>query len=249
MNSSADILGCTQHLCKPSWPLLRQPSFTDEAGGILPQNLGQAFRRLVPFGINNDAANVLQSMVDLTLIIDSHCRGIHPISDFKVFIERRNAIQHSLMSLSNGDELESGEVGSICLYESIRHAAIIYSVAVTFPLPPVSGIFRKLAGGLQNILEESKLDPCWQLCPKTLLWILLLGGIAASGTMDRVWYVQNLVTLSSALNLIEWKDVAEEVENYLWLESACDTGGSNLWDEMKNARLLDGDDNAVFSGF
>jgi hypothetical protein len=142
------------------------------------------------------------------------------------------------MSLPTGDELEYGEVSSVCLYESIRHAAIIYSVAVTFPLPPISGIFRKLAGKLKDILENSKLDPCWQLCPKTLLWILILGGIAASETKDRRWYVWNLATLSSAMNLTEWEDVAEEVENHLWLESACDNGGRSLWNEVKNEGLL-----------
>jgi hypothetical protein len=204
---------------------------------------------LVPLGINNDAANVFQSMVDLTLVIDSHCRGINPITDFKVFIEKRNAIQHSLMSLPTGDELEDGEISSVCLYESIRHTAIIYSVAVTFPLPPVSGIFRKLAGSLKDILEKSKLDPCWLLCPKTLLWMLILGGIAASETTDRAWYVQNLAALSIALNLTEWKDVAEEAENYLWLESACDAGGSSLWNEVKNEMLLNGGDATEFSDF
>jgi hypothetical protein len=191
-------------------------------------------------------------MVGLTLIIDSHCRGIIPISDLTVFIEKRNAIQHSLMSLSTGDELEYGEISSVCLYESIRHAAIIYSVAVIFPLPPVSGIFRKLAGSLRDILEKSKLDPCWRLFPETLLWMLILGGIAASETTDRPWYVRKLAALSRVLNLTEWKDVAEEAENYLWLESACDAGGSSLWNEVENERLLDGGvtpQNSQASGF
>ena len=236
-------------MCKPYWPLLRRAIANDAPNSVLPRNLGQAFQTLVSFGININAANVLQSMVDLTFIIDSHCRGINPISDLKVFIEKRNAIQHSLMSLPTGDELECGEISSVCLHESIRHAAIIYSVAVTFPLPPVSGIFRKLAGRLKDILEKSKLDPCWQLYPKTLLWMLILGGIAALETTDRAWYVRNLAALSSALNLAEWKDVAEEAENYLWLESACDAGGSSLWDEVTNERLLDGVDITELPGF
>lgn len=249
LNSRSDILGSTQHMRKPHWPLLRRAITTDDAHSVSPRNLGQAFQTLVSFGININAANVLQSMVDLTFNIESHCRGINLISDLKVFIEKRNAIQHSLMSLPTGDELEYGEISSVCLYESIRHAAIIYSVAVTFPLPPVSGIFRKLAGSLKDILEKSKLDPCWQLYPKTLLWMLILGGIAASETTHRAWYVRNLAALSSALDLTEWKDIAEEAENYLWLESACDAGGSSLWDEVKNERLLDGGDVTEIPGF
>jgi hypothetical protein len=51
------------------------------------------------------------------------------------------------------------------------------------------------------------------------------------------------------LDLTEWKDIAEEAENYLWLESACDAGGSSLWDEVKNERLLDGGDVTEIPGF
>jgi hypothetical protein len=249
LTSSSDILGSTQHLSKPYWPLLRRTISTDETPIVSPRKLGKGFEALASFGINNDAANVLHSMVDLTIIIDSHCRGIKPILDLNVFAEKRNAIQHRLMSLSTGDELEDGEICSVCLYESIRHAAVIYSIAVTFPLPPISGIFRKLARRLKDIMETSKFDPCWQLCPNTLLWMLILGGIAASETLDRTWYVRNLAALSGALNFTEWKDVAEEVENYLWLESACDAGGRSLWNEVINDRLLDGHDIPELSDF
>jgi hypothetical protein len=205
---------------------------------FLSRKIGKGFQALVAFGINNNAANVLQSMADITFTIDSHCRGIKPISDLGAFISARNSIQHSLMSLPKGDELEYGEVSSICLYESIRHTAIIYSVAVTFPLPPTTGIFRKLARGLKMIMENSKFDSCWQLCPKALLWMLVLGGIAASETVDRTWFVQNLAAVSGALKLSEWEDVAKEVESYLWLASACDSGGRSLWDEMRSEWLL-----------
>jgi len=246
VNSRSDILGSTQHLCRPYWPLLSRTTTTDDTRIVLSEGLGRAFRSLCRFGINSDAANVLQSMVDLTLIIDSHCRGISPIPDLRDFIEKRNAIQHSLMSLSTGDELPYGEISSVCLYESIRFAAIIYSVAVTFPLPPLSGIFRKLASSLRKILENSKLDPCWQVWPKALLWTLILGGISAFETTDRVWYVQNLATLSRVLNLTEWEDAAEEVGNYLWLGSACDAGGRSLWDEVENKRVVEGDGTEQF---
>ncbi|PMD48019.1 hypothetical protein L207DRAFT_505123, partial [Hyaloscypha variabilis F] len=234
--SLSDILGATQHLSKPYWPLLRRTEVTDDPHNFPPGKLGQGFEKLLLFGINKDMANVLHSMVELTHIIDFHCRGVTSILDLGLFIEQRNTLQHSLMSLATGDELKYGEISSVCLYESIRHTAIIFSIAVTFPMPPISGIFGKVAGELRDILEKSKLDPCWQLCPKTLLWMLILGGIAASGTSDRAWYVRNLVALSEALNLTEWEDAALETENYLWLESACDAGGNSLWNEVKSAR-------------
>ncbi|KAL5322824.1 hypothetical protein ACEPPN_010803 [Leptodophora sp. 'Broadleaf-Isolate-01'] len=239
----SDVLGATQNLSKPHFPLLLAardlpPLEIDRVLRFPLMKLGQAFESLSAFGVNERALRVLQTMVDLSMIIDGHTRGAKPIKDMASFILRRNAVQHSLTSLPSGEELEVGEVSSVCLYESIRHAAMIYSVAVTFPLPPLTGVFGKLSLALKGIMETSKFDPCWQLSPKTLLWILTLGGIAASGTDERAWYVQNLEAVSGALKLSDWRYVVVNIEEYLWLESACDNGGRSLWDEVLNDRFL-----------
>lgn len=196
------------------------------------RTLGQGFQDLIHCGINEKAASVLSDMADLTSVIDEHCRGSKLISDITILIDHRNTVQHNLLSLPEADELGEGEVTSRCLYDAIRIAAVIYSAAVIFPLPPLTGIFRKFECELKAIIEESKPDPCWRLYPKVLLWILILGGISATGTPERCWYIQNLSTVSSALKLSEWEDVAEELEKYLWLESACDSGGRLLWMEV-----------------
>jgi len=224
---SSDVLGATQNISKPHFPLLLAakdlPVLEIDRMLRLPlRKLGQAFESLNPFGINESTLRVIRSMVEVSMIIDGHTRGVRPITDMAAFVLRRNTSQHNMMSLASGEELGVGEVSSKCLYESIRHAVMIYSVAVTFPLPPLTGVFGKLATALKNIMETSKFDPCWQLCPKALLWILVLGGIAASNTENRAWYVQNVEAVSGAL----------------WLESACDNGGRILWDEVINDRLL-----------
>ena len=183
-------------------------------------------------------ASVLQSMVDLTIIIDCHNQGTKPIKDFTPLIDRRNSAQHSLMSLPTGAELLDGEVTSIVLYESIRQVAIIYSAAVTFPLPAMSGHFHKLAAILQPHLETSKFDSCWRHCPKILLWILVLGGIAASDTPERAWFVNSVAMVAKMLKLGTWKQVTEIMEGFLWLDSACDAGGRLLWAEVTTCPSL-----------
>jgi hypothetical protein len=245
-------LGATQGFCKPYWPLLVRNTInlTQNIPNALVMGIGRGFQDLLAFGINDSAVTVFQAMIDLSVVIDHHCRGIRPIVDIVDLIDTRNAIQHSLMSLPTGDELEYGQVSSVCLYESIRHTAIIYSAAVTFPLPPSTGIFRTATTRLQNILDESKSDPCWQLCPDVILWILVLGGIASFGIKERGWFVQNLAAVSAALNLSEWEQVVEKLENYLWLGSACDTGGQLLWAEVLADRTsLGGGDIMAISSF
>jgi hypothetical protein len=144
------------------------------------------------------------------------------------------------MSLPSGDELlvPEDKVKSIALYESIRHAALIYSTAVTFPLPALSGHFHKLAATLQQLLEASKFDSCWRHYPKTLLWILVLGGIAASDTKERDWFVRSLSIVAKILKIGTWQEASEIVESFLWLESACGPGGRILWAEVTRGRLI-----------
>lgn len=209
-----------------------------ETPNFPPKTLSKRWKELLAFGITEDFAIVLQAMADLTIIIDEHCRGINAIPDFNMYIRQRNTLQHRLMSLPKGEDLEYGEVSSVCLYESIRHTAVIYSTAVTFALPPHSGIFRTLSSKLKTIMEESKFDPCWQLCPETLVWMLVLGGIAATGTAERGWYVQNLAAVSAALKLSDWEDVEDGLREFLWMGSACAPGGQLLWEEVMNDRIV-----------
>ncbi|KAH8800220.1 hypothetical protein F5884DRAFT_546946 [Xylogone sp. PMI_703] len=235
----SDILGATQGLSKPYWPLLaRIMPAAYEAPDFPPKTISKQFLELQTLGISNEATAIFQAIADLTVVIDHHCRGINFISDINVFVRQRNTLQYRLMSLPKGEELEYGEVQSVCLYESIRHAAILFSAAVTFPLPPHSGIFHTLAARLRAIMEESRDDLCWQLYPETLLWILVLGGIAASGTAHRDWYVQNLNAVSTALKVFEWEEAEKMLSEFLWLKSACETGGRALWLEVVNDRAV-----------
>jgi len=238
----SDILGATQTLSKPHWPLLERtlkfPRLElDESVRYPLTRLGESFQELRYFGISGGMARVLQQMVDFTILIDCHCRGTIPIKDFTSYIDRRNSVQHRLMSLPSGDELLEEEVTSVSLYESIRHAAFIYSAAVTFPLPALSGHFHKLVALLQPLLESSKFDIYWRNCPTTLLWILVLGGIAASGTKEREWFVRNIAIVAKVLKLGSWEQVTEVLEGFLWLDSACDAGGRILWAEVTRGRL------------
>jgi hypothetical protein len=231
----SDILGATQGIQKPHFPFLdrwiHEPhdSCASLASHLSRESLATGFQDIVDGGITETAANVFETMADLTVEIEMHHRGVKPICDMALFMDRRNAVQHRLMSLPTGDELEPGEVGSTRMYEAIRLAAIIYSAGVTFPLPPYQGIFRRLSGRLKTILEESKFDQCWQSSPKILLWVLVLGGVAALESEERSWYVRTLAVVSRSLDISEWDDVVEEMAHYLWLDSACNAGGRLLW--------------------
>jgi hypothetical protein len=61
--------------------------------------------------------------------------------------------------------------------------------------------------------------------------MLMLGGIAALDKAERPWFVSQLVRLVRILR-IDWDSVGEIMESFLWLESACGSGGRLLWSEV-----------------
>jgi hypothetical protein len=196
--------------------------------------LGTGFPRLLFSGLDELFLSTIVAIVDLTVIIDCHCRGVKLIEDQTKFIDQRNAVQHRLLSLPSGLELKEGAVKSTSVYECTRLACMIYGSGVTFPLPSVTGVFHRLASTLKTELETSRADPCWLFSSKALLWILVFGGIAARGTKERSWYVQNMLTVTSVMKLVTWKAISTELKNFLWLDSACDSAGQELWSEVNS---------------
>ena len=65
-----------------------------------------------------------------------------------------------------------------------------------------------------------------------LLWVLVLGGIAALGTTDRRWYVQQLRWLAAILEIYSWDHLKLTMVSILWLEIPCVFKGFNLWEEV-----------------
>jgi len=195
-----------------------------------------AFQTLVSNGISKKAAEVLQDMAKLTTVIECHTKGVNAITDMTLFIDRRNSIQHRLISLPIGEDLNNGEASNILIYDAVRYTAMIYGAAVIFPLPALQGVFRKLATRLREVIGENGFNRGWQDYPKTLLWVLVLGGVAALETTERYFYVQKLACLSTIFNILEWDDIVIDLKNHLWLESACHAGGRDLWDEIIHER-------------
>src|ERR1700737_606399 len=80
----SDILGATQTLSKPYWPLLERTAKAGTSHGsrliYWPlESLGHGFQALRVFGISDDAASILQALADLTVVIECYSRGIAPI--------------------------------------------------------------------------------------------------------------------------------------------------------------------------
>ena len=144
--------------------------------------------------------------------------------------DRRNLAQYNLMSIPS----TSGQYHESALSEICRIAAIIYSIGVTFPLAGVGAPFPKLVRLLQSELGNSEileLEPHVSTTNQLLLWVLTIGGIASIEKPERKWYVSALAEVMTKCQLSEWIDVKNSLKEILWLDSACNMAGKELWKE------------------
>ena len=147
----------------------------------------------------------------------------------RMICDQRNLIQYHLMSFPPARSL----TGANPFYEVCRISAIIYSVGVTFPLPGAGAPFASLARTLKTELQV--LGPCcdWpSLDANILVWLLTLGGIAATGLSERKWFVVALARQARRALLCQWQELKQALKATLWLDSACDRAGEQLWTEV-----------------
>jgi hypothetical protein len=170
-------------------------------------------------------------------MVSEHCQGIRFQDSLADLADRRNYIEHRVMSLpahaSTQEDANTGE-----LYAATRLATIIYSLLVVFPISPQTAPFSTLATLLRKELFVVDLlnRPHEEL---TLLsWILATGSIAAIGTEERSWFVYALNNVSHSLSLVEWDDLKHILKQYLWLDATNDIDGLSLWWDIMKSRPL-----------
>jgi hypothetical protein len=70
---------------------------------------------------------------------------------------------------------------------------------------------------------------------EVLVWILVLGGIAAMSKPERPWFVSKFALVDVKILKLDWDGVEDILKSFLWLESACSPGGRRLWYEVSFA--------------
>jgi hypothetical protein len=234
---SADIIGATQTLTKPSFPLLRRLSdarayWLTSSPFIDRLKLARGFENISIGDLRMDVKGIIRDMCDITIKIDNYCRGITSTLSITAIIDIRNATQHALLSLPSADEITHWENDDRSRYETLRLAMILFSIAVVFPLPSATEIRARVVRDLRVVIEVSESEYIWGNSQHIFLWILVFGGMSALGMEERGWFVKRLAGVSRTLNCVSWVDAANMMSEHLWLESACDTAGRELWEEV-----------------
>jgi len=197
------------------------------------KTLGQSFRRLPECGLTDAMLAVLECMEAITRAIEHYLLGKPGCLSLAQIIRTRTGIQKRLLILPTSKELDPAPSSRPNLYESCRLTAIIFSVAVIYPVPNTYDVLQTLVRELTASLEVTDIESQTADYFGLLLWMLVLGGIAALEKPERAWFVSNLALLSRRNGgRLEWEDAEEISKEFLWLECACGPGGRKLWDEV-----------------
>jgi hypothetical protein len=232
---SAGIIACSQTLTHPKYPFVslydKNPSLQD----ILASHSTGDFRLDLSLSmyLSSDILDVLQAMRAYTMTVEAYHKGAPLGIEGHKLCDQRNLIQWHVLSLPAASQLAMDFLTSHPLYETCRISAVIFSLGVTFPLPPENAPLSILAKLLRVELCRFEDDMIWS-CPvaiRVLCWALTLGGMAAEGARDREWFVSKLKAISPRHALSGWVAVKSVLKSVVWLDCACEFGGNKLWDE------------------
>jgi hypothetical protein len=240
--SSGDVLGALNKVSKPIFPLLRSHEHyitSINAWATSPprvQILSSAFWGLTEYGLTDSMLEGLDSMGAAAMALDDYIQGRPGGLTLGPLLRTIRAVTKRFLFLPTADELNITPSLTPSLYESCRLTAIIFSVAAFFPLPNTYNVLQTLVQRLKAAITVAGIKSCDAEFSGVLLWILVLGGIAALDKPERRWFVSRLVLLVQRLKIE--REAAEDIlETFLWLEIACSPGFRQLWDEVLGVML------------
>lgn len=200
--------------------------------GYETTDVERGFGRLQDLGITWQMAEAFQGAYAYINIVKTCLATSY---DESLLADQRNLTQYTLLSLPRSTDLRTyySHPHESATYEACRLAALIFAVGVIFPIPEPNTPLPRLATELQAALQSPASETLWT-SPKTripLIWVLVLGGIAATNTPERPFFVSALTESARRSGLASWADVKRVLEMMLWFDVACDEAGELLWDQ------------------
>ncbi|KAL1961886.1 hypothetical protein VTN77DRAFT_966 [Rasamsonia byssochlamydoides] len=244
--SYADIIMSSRRLTRPHFPFISltgisNPTLPGAFGFGLP-DLERSLGRYGGFGFTIEMAEVFHAMKEYTALIRAYEEGSILDPDMALISGLRNLLQYHILALPARSE--RGSIFQECHpgYEACRLAALIYGIGVIFPLPAHVAPLASLARQLRLELAAQRICDCdWDVtsvgCVEMFMWILTLGGIAATmgRQSERRWFATELGRVALRRGLSSWYDLKGILQRVLWLDCACDAAGRRLWDESEAA--------------
>jgi hypothetical protein len=220
-------------------PPLKYLQFSSPPKPIPPTT---GFYTLCSLGIKRTLIRIFIDLAELTQAIEAYTNenGICNPPDIDRFGDCRNIVQHRLLSTLASAEEDGAPISqqSLLVYLACRHAALLFSLHVTFPIArsmaPRSMLVQCLRDALGKIdtKESPDVGNGDDGVMELLLWCIVIGGIAAENTPARGFYAAQATKVSSLLGCPSWGETQRRMKLFAWLDRACDPGGCAFWREV-----------------
>ncbi|KIW49496.1 hypothetical protein PV05_11169 [Exophiala xenobiotica] len=174
-------------------------------------------------GVDDDLKDLLLDMRMYCCLIQSssderHVQNLATSWETNVY---RNLIQFQLLSLPT----MQGEA------ELCRLAALAFSYGVIYPLA-CHGPLESLVKQLKGVFEDDTTSISKP--SEFLLWVAVMGAMAASHTRDDVFFIDMLKMQLKRREVASFDQLKKVMSKFLWLGAACDRGARRPWKQVCN---------------
>lgn len=178
------------------------------------------------------------------ITIIQHLRNQPPDTDTSTILQnlnpttltdQRNIVQYTLLKLPPATRILSYFIHptQVTTYEACRLASLILGVGIIFPIPAQNSPLHRLARNIKDVLCRRTAYALWHLraTKAPLIWILVLGGIAATGIPERDFFVLALASVARSIGFDSWLGLKCMLRQMIWHDSAGEKAGALLWAE------------------
>jgi hypothetical protein len=140
--------------------------------------------------------------------------------------------EYRLLTIFN-DGLPSNST-SINARKAWQLAAYLYIHVALRELPVASHAEQNLVQQLITTLKQIRQDfqVKWKDNLSLLLWIMFVGGTAATSKADRQYFINHIVWVSARLGISSVPDFRNNLRKVIWLDSFCDRFSAELWERV-----------------
>lgn len=243
-----ELNSCVAGLVPPEYPLLdpdgidvEYQMYSHPSSPTSPsvETSASGFTDLHNLRFFPELADLLSKMRDYSQLVERTTNGYTAPN----IMGNRNWVIHRILSLPTAATIveqtrfvsEKFE-RTVFVYEVCRLTCLMYGIHVVFPTPRSRGPRERLLPLLREAIQKVDREAADQVKPlkEMILWCLVIGGIAATGRRERIWFVGELKILSKDLGIQEWEwsKVKVVLRRFAWVDVACDPGGEALWNEI-----------------
>ena len=211
-------------------PLISDIDFIlDETAKQLLLKVGSSFDDYLE--LDTPCREAIKLCCELLVGLDQFQRRSATSPSLSALVKARNAVQHEVLCLQSFNlsiQSTDDRTSDLC-----RISLLLFSCMVFFPIPQPTGVHLRLVTQLRHAIDGAG-AAVWNSRRNLLAWIQVLGGIGASATAHRSWYV-NTFAENALRHFDSWDDLKRILETHLWWDYMFDEASERFWHEAQHA--------------